>query len=170
MKRFFSRPLPSPGAGTHQLRAGRPSLRPPQTGRRPGRDRRGQVFRWRHRRHGRTLRRTERTGPGAKRRDLALSDRGEHPPADTPEQIRAIYRDFAEAFGSRRCLELTGYDLTTPEGMDRLQDERTSGRAAPTTSPGDRQAGVAPRIVRGRLAGCAPPRNAGARLVTKRAL
>jgi C_GCAxxG_C_C family probable redox protein len=50
-------------------------------------------------------------------RDLALSDRGEQPPADTPDQIRAIYREFADTFGSRRCLELTGYDLTTPEGM-----------------------------------------------------
>lgn len=50
-------------------------------------------------------------------RDLVLSDRGEQPPADTPDQIRAIYREFAQTFGSRRCLELTGYDLTTPEGM-----------------------------------------------------
>ncbi len=50
-------------------------------------------------------------------RDLVLSDRGEQAPADTPDQIRAIYRDFADTFGSRRCLELTGHDLTTPEGM-----------------------------------------------------
>ena len=50
-------------------------------------------------------------------RDLALSDRGEQPPAATPDQIRAIYREFADTFGSRRCLNLTGFDLTTPEGM-----------------------------------------------------
>ena len=50
-------------------------------------------------------------------RDLALSDRGEQPPADTHDKIRAIYREFADAFGSRRCLDLTGFDLTTPEGM-----------------------------------------------------
>jgi len=50
-------------------------------------------------------------------RDLALADRGMEPPADTPDQVRAIYRAFAQAFGARRCLELTGYDLTTPEGM-----------------------------------------------------
>jgi C_GCAxxG_C_C family probable redox protein len=50
-------------------------------------------------------------------RDLALSDRGEQPPADTPDQIRAIYRDFADTFGARCCLDLTGFDLTTPEGL-----------------------------------------------------
>jgi C_GCAxxG_C_C family probable redox protein len=50
-------------------------------------------------------------------RDLALADRGIDAPQATADQLKAILRDFAEEFGSRRCRELTGYDLSDPEGM-----------------------------------------------------
>jgi C_GCAxxG_C_C family probable redox protein len=50
-------------------------------------------------------------------RDVALAERGLEPPADTADQLKAMLRDFTEAFGGRRCLDLTGYDLTTPDGM-----------------------------------------------------
>jgi C_GCAxxG_C_C family probable redox protein len=50
-------------------------------------------------------------------RDLAMADRGLEPPADTADQLKAIVRDFGDTFGDRRCLPLTGYDLSTPDGM-----------------------------------------------------
>jgi C_GCAxxG_C_C family probable redox protein len=50
-------------------------------------------------------------------RDMVLTDRGMEPPAETPDQVRALLKDFSETFGARCCLDLTGFDLTTPEGM-----------------------------------------------------
>lgn len=38
--------------------------------------------------------------------------------AETAEQLRVLIRDFTDQFGSRRCADLTGFDLSTPEGHD----------------------------------------------------
>lgn len=60
-------------------------------------------------------------------RDTVLADRGEQPPADTPDRMRAIHKEFEETFGARRCRDLTGYDLSTPDGMTafRMSDIRS---------------------------------------------
>jgi C_GCAxxG_C_C family probable redox protein len=50
-------------------------------------------------------------------RDLVMSEKGLEPPADTADQLKAILRDFEQTFGARTCRALTGYDLSTPEGM-----------------------------------------------------
>lgn len=50
-------------------------------------------------------------------RDLILAERGMDAPQTTADQLKAILRDFSDEFGSRRCCELTGHDLSTPEGM-----------------------------------------------------
>jgi len=39
-------------------------------------------------------------------------------PNPTPDLLKGLMRDFAGQFGSRRCGELTGHDLSTPEGRD----------------------------------------------------
>ena len=35
--------------------------------------------------------------------------------------VRDLFRQFKEEFGSINCWELTGCDLTTPEGLEKLQ-------------------------------------------------
>jgi C_GCAxxG_C_C family probable redox protein len=54
---------------------------------------------------------------------LALGVRDSQLPEQTPDEIaltmeslQNLLRDFAVEFGSRRCCELTGHDLGTPEG------------------------------------------------------
>jgi len=63
-------------------------------------------------------------------RDLAMTDRGMEPPADTPDQLRGLLRDFSEEFGNRRCLDLTGFDLTTPEGNTAFRMSEIRSRCA----------------------------------------
>ncbi len=63
-------------------------------------------------------------------RDVALTDRGEETPADTPDRMRAILKEFQDTFGSRRCRELTGYDLTTPDGMTAFKMSDIRGRCS----------------------------------------
>ena len=36
----------------------------------------------------------------------------------TRDLLKALLRDFTGEFGTRRCAELTGHDLSTPEGME----------------------------------------------------
>ena len=50
-------------------------------------------------------------------RDQFLTERGIEGPEATADQIKALLRDFTEEFGARRCCDLTGFDLSTPEGM-----------------------------------------------------
>jgi C_GCAxxG_C_C family probable redox protein len=49
-------------------------------------------------------------------------DAGQSPPpldpAATRKAVQALVRGFTAEFGSLRCRDLTGYDLTTPEGHD----------------------------------------------------
>jgi C_GCAxxG_C_C family probable redox protein len=48
--------------------------------------------------------------------------------AATREFLQKSMRDFAAEFGSLRCRELTGYDLTTPEGHDAFLKSGTNER------------------------------------------
>jgi C_GCAxxG_C_C family probable redox protein len=50
-------------------------------------------------------------------RDQFLAERGIEEPQETPDQLKAILRDFTEEFGCRRCHGLTGFDLSTPDGL-----------------------------------------------------
>lgn len=49
-------------------------------------------------------------------RDCHLPDQGSNFRNSTTGALRALIRDFGSEFGSRRCRELTGCDLSTPEG------------------------------------------------------
>jgi hypothetical protein len=56
-------------------------------------------------------------------------------PEQTPEQIaltverlQGLLRDFAAEFGSRRCHELTGHDLGTPEGYRAFRESTAHER------------------------------------------
>ena len=50
-------------------------------------------------------------------RDMVLAERGMESPGSTAAQLKEMLRDFEKEFGSRRCRELTGYDLSTLDGM-----------------------------------------------------
>jgi C_GCAxxG_C_C family probable redox protein len=60
-------------------------------------------------------------------RDRFLAERGIAGPDSTGDQLKSILRDFAAESGSCRCRDLTGYDLSTPDGMIefRLSDIRS---------------------------------------------
>lgn len=68
---------------------------------------------------------------------LALGLRDYHAPEDDPERAAAdtqllqnLMRDFATEFGSCRCLELTGHDLSTPEGYKEFRESEAPQRCA----------------------------------------
>jgi C_GCAxxG_C_C family probable redox protein len=63
-------------------------------------------------------------------RDLALIRRGVKEPPSAAEPLKAILRGFAKEFGSCRCRELTGYDLTYPEGMEAFKKSEIRSRCA----------------------------------------
>jgi C_GCAxxG_C_C family probable redox protein len=50
--------------------------------------------------------------------DLLVLERGGGERPSVAEPLKSILRDFAAEFGSCRCRELTGYDLSSGEGMD----------------------------------------------------
>lgn len=59
---------------------------------------------------------------------LALGIRDHHLPGGAPqlepatsEQLQELVRRFADQFGARRCRELTGFDLSEPEGFEAFQ-------------------------------------------------
>jgi C_GCAxxG_C_C family probable redox protein len=63
-------------------------------------------------------------------RDLFLRQRGaKEPPASAPE-LQKILRDFFVEFGSCRCRDLTGWDLTTKAGRDAFHESEVSARCA----------------------------------------
>lgn len=63
-------------------------------------------------------------------RDLFLKQRGvKEPPSSAPE-LQKILRDFFVEFGSCRCRDLTGWDLTTKEGRDAFHMSEVSARCA----------------------------------------
>ena len=56
---------------------------------------------------------------------LALGFRDYHTASDDPdlqpstaESLRELARDFIDEFGACRCIDLTGFDISTPEGRD----------------------------------------------------
>ena len=49
-------------------------------------------------------------------RDYRLPEQVTDRPPLTSDQLQNLLRDFAAEFGSRRCAELTGHDLSTPDG------------------------------------------------------
>jgi C_GCAxxG_C_C family probable redox protein len=63
-------------------------------------------------------------------RDLALKERGVEDPPSSSDQLQGILRDFAARFGSCGCRELTGHDLSTPEGRNTFHLSEISGRCA----------------------------------------
>ena len=50
-------------------------------------------------------------------RDRALVEQGTADPPSAADALRAILRDFGDAYGTCRCRDLTGYDLSDPEAM-----------------------------------------------------
>jgi C_GCAxxG_C_C family probable redox protein len=63
-------------------------------------------------------------------RDRALAELGIEQPQTTADQLKAVLRDFTTEFGSRRCCELTGYDLSTPEGMAAFRTSEIRSRCS----------------------------------------
>ena len=58
---------------------------------------------------------------------LALGLRDFHLPGGAPEiepptaeRLQELVREFNQKFGSRRCRDLTGMDLSTPDGMEKF--------------------------------------------------
>ena len=44
------------------------------------------------------------------------------------DMSRSLLQAFAQEFGSVNCRELTGYDLTSPEGLEALQSGELAER------------------------------------------
>jgi len=61
-------------------------------------------------------------------RDSAWARASIAAPDDSPDRLRAIIRDFVRTFGTCRCRELTGYDLSTPEGFQAFKASEASSR------------------------------------------
>jgi C_GCAxxG_C_C family probable redox protein len=51
-------------------------------------------------------------------RDSLLSGGDPDLQPQTVEKLREFVRGFTERFGARRCIDLTGFDLSTPEGRE----------------------------------------------------
>jgi C_GCAxxG_C_C family probable redox protein len=63
-------------------------------------------------------------------RDLALAEENADLRPRTTEALQELMRGFAGAFGTRRCLDLTGYDLSTPEGHEAFGESEARKRCA----------------------------------------
>jgi C_GCAxxG_C_C family probable redox protein len=61
-------------------------------------------------------------------RDRAWIRLGLTPPEDSPDELRRILRDFTQTFGTCRCRDLTGFDLSTPEGFQEFKKSEASAR------------------------------------------
>jgi len=46
----------------------------------------------------------------------------------TREYLQSLLRDFTAEFGARRCNDLTGFDISTPEGHDAFMASEIRGR------------------------------------------
>jgi len=51
-------------------------------------------------------------------RDMLLGGQSDDLRPSTADTLREMMREFEASFGCRRCRDLTGFDLTTPEGHD----------------------------------------------------
>ncbi len=63
-------------------------------------------------------------------RDLALIRRGVKEPPSAADSLKGIVRDFATEFGSCRCRDLTGHDLSHPDGMEAFKKSEIRSRCA----------------------------------------
>ena len=63
-------------------------------------------------------------------RDLVLKKRGVKEPPSSADELQQILRDFFVQFGSCRCRDLTGWDLTTQQGRDAFHESEVSARCA----------------------------------------
>ena len=63
-------------------------------------------------------------------RDYQLPEQGPDQLALNARHLQDSLRDFATEFGSRRCIELTGHDLSTPEGYKMFRDSGAHERCA----------------------------------------
>jgi C_GCAxxG_C_C family probable redox protein len=63
-------------------------------------------------------------------RDLFLERRGMRESEPAADGLLQIFRDFLVSFGSCRCRDLTGWDLTTPEERDAFHASEISARCA----------------------------------------
>jgi C_GCAxxG_C_C family probable redox protein len=63
-------------------------------------------------------------------RDQVLARRGVKEPPSAAEQLQGILRDFTAQFGSCRCRELTGHDLSSPEGLEVFRKSEIRSRCA----------------------------------------
>lgn len=63
-------------------------------------------------------------------RDSRLTEQVTDGPALTSDRLQDLLRDFAAEFGSRRCVELTGHDLSTPEGYGLFRTSEAHERCA----------------------------------------
>ncbi|OFW61654.1 MAG: hypothetical protein A2133_04740 [Actinobacteria bacterium RBG_16_64_13] len=63
-------------------------------------------------------------------RDSALDHEDPNLRPRTTESLQELLRKFTAEFGSRRCVELTGYDLSTPEGHKAFGESEARKRCA----------------------------------------
>jgi hypothetical protein len=63
-------------------------------------------------------------------RDHTLMKRGLREPPSAADALKQNIRDFEAEFGARRCRELTGYDLSSPEGMDAFRKSDIRARCS----------------------------------------
>jgi C_GCAxxG_C_C family probable redox protein len=63
-------------------------------------------------------------------RDSFLVARGVEEPPAAAEPLKSILREFVAEFGSCRCRDLTGYDLSSAEGMDAFKKSDIRARCA----------------------------------------
>ena len=64
-----------------------------------------------------------RTAQPGEDRPIEASDK---PPL--PERLQALMRGFAEEFGALRCRDLTGHDISTPEGRKVFHESEVAHR------------------------------------------
>jgi hypothetical protein len=63
-------------------------------------------------------------------RDHTLLKRGAPEPPSAADALKKNIRDFTAEFGACRCRELTGYDLSTPEGMEAFRKSDIRARCS----------------------------------------
>jgi C_GCAxxG_C_C family probable redox protein len=63
-------------------------------------------------------------------RDYGRANRDDEAEAVTRDRLKALLHDFADEFGTRRCAELTGHDLSTAEGMERFKQSEIRERCS----------------------------------------
>jgi hypothetical protein len=63
-------------------------------------------------------------------RDHTLIKRGVQEPPSPMVALKQNFRDFDAQFGARTCRDLTGYDLSSPEGMDAFRKSDIRARCS----------------------------------------